>query len=206
MRELHVRNEEPRCCLVPPVKSCAACKLPASCVPFLPCKQASCNNMQQIVVSAGASLHKLLHPCILTVNPTGSVNPCTSQVTVMQTTLCWASTLALMALPLWPPNQSLAGNNLPAQAAKAGLFKLRVQGDPRPSSMGTVLHSLHTQVGQSLTSLHLDLQHSWAGAAQVWGKLGNLPYVVWHTGLTRLVLDVGEKVSYGGCWDMRHNA
>jgi hypothetical protein len=66
--------------------------------------------------------------------------------------------------------------------------------------MGTVLHSLRTQLGQSLTSLHLDLQHSWAGAAQVWGKLGKL------TGLTRLVLDVGENVSYGGCWDMRHNA
>jgi hypothetical protein len=59
--------------------------------------------------------------------------------------------------------------------------------------MGTVLHSMRTQLGKSLRSLQLDLRQSWAGAAQVWGKLGK------HTGLTQLVLDLDDTVSGGGC-------
>lgn len=59
--------------------------------------------------------------------------------------------------------------------------------------MGTVLHSMRTQLGESLRSLQLDLRQSWAGAAQVWGKLGK------HTGLTQLVLDLDDTVSGGGC-------
>ena len=54
-----------------------------------------------------------------------------------------------------------------------------------------VLHSLRTHLGTGMRSLHLDLQQSWAGAAQVWGKLGK------HTGLTKLVLDCHERVSCG---------
>jgi hypothetical protein len=54
--------------------------------------------------------------------------------------------------------------------------------------MGMVLHSLRTHLAGSMRSLNLDLQQSWAGAAQVWRKLGK------HTGLTKLVLDVGEEV------------
>lgn len=57
--------------------------------------------------------------------------------------------------------------------------------------MGTVLHSLRTQLGGSVHTLHLHLRQSWAGAVQLWGKLGK------HTGLTKLVLDLDDKVSFG---------
>jgi hypothetical protein len=68
---------------------------------------------------------------------------------------------------------------------KLDLVKLRVEGNLRPMSMGTVLYSMRTQLA-SVRSLHLHSRQSWAGAVQAWRELGKL------TGLTKLELEFRE--------------
>lgn len=83
---------------------------------------------------------------------------------------------------------------------KLDSLQMRVEGDPRPSAMGMVLHSLRIQLGGVVHSLHLDLHQSWAGAAQAWRELGK------HTALTQLVLLFDEHVSHaGGGWALYDN-
>jgi hypothetical protein len=76
----------------------------------------------------------------------------------------------------------------PRRLPKLDVVKLTVEEDLRPMSMGTVLHSLRTQLAASVRSLHLGLRQSWAGAAQAWRELGK------HTGLTKLELQYSKEV------------
>lgn len=88
-----------------------------------------------------------------------------------------------------PPCLTLDMHRLP----QLNFMKMRIEGEPRPLAMGTVLYSLRTQLASSmnnLRSLTLDVRQSWVGAAQAWRELGKLTWLI------RLVVNFSREVRF----------